>query len=79
MVALQRPKLSKSWKCKSFCYFGKTLQPGTEKTICEFFKEKVYQVGMDKTIEEFANKEKLGQYSGGGKVIIQESQETKEN
>jgi hypothetical protein len=72
MIAVERPKLSKSWKCKSFCYFGKNLQPGTDQTICEFFKDKIYQIGMDKTIEGFANKEKLGQYSGGGKVITKE-------
>lgn len=72
MVSVQRPKLSKSWKCKAFCYFGKNLQPGTDKTICEFFRDKVQQIGMDKTIEGFANKEKLGQYSGGGKVITKE-------
>lgn len=75
MINLQRPKLNKSWKCKSFCYFGKTLQAGTDKTICEFFRDKVYQIGIDKTIESFANKEKLGQYSGGGKVIVQETKE----
>lgn len=74
MVSMYRPKLSVSWKCKSFCYFGKNLQPGTDKTICQFFKDKVQQIGIDKTIEGFANKEKLGQYSGGGKVITQEKE-----
>lgn len=72
MIAVQRPKLSKSWKCKSFCYFGKNLQPGSDKTICEFFKDKVVEIGMDKTIKGFANQNKIGQYSGGGKVLTKD-------
>lgn len=72
MITVERPKLSKSWKCKAFCHFGRNNQPGTDKTICEFFRDKVQKIGIDKTIEGFANKEKLGQYSGGGKVITKE-------
>lgn len=55
-----RPQLIKSWKCTSFCHFGKTkhkskeINPATgeEYTICEYIAKRVREVGIGKVIQQ---------------------------
>ena len=55
-----RPQLVKTWKCNSFCHFGKTAHPsgkidprtGEPYTICEYVARRIREVGIDKTTQE---------------------------
>lgn len=55
-----RPQLVKTWKCTSFCHFGKAkhssneINPrtGKEYTICEYIAKRVREVGIDKVIKQ---------------------------
>lgn len=61
-----RPKLNKSWKCKAFCFFGRNKQPGSNKTICEFFADEVQSKGMDKVIKQYGAEGAHSAYGAGG-------------
>jgi hypothetical protein len=61
-----RPKLSKSWKCKAFCHFGRTKWKDSEMTICEFFEKETRKLGMAATVEKHANIAAISNYGDGG-------------
>lgn len=62
----QRPALKKSYKCKSFCHFGKNLQPGTAKTICEYHRGELQQLGMERAFKKHADPKSFRSYGSGG-------------
>jgi hypothetical protein len=66
----ERPHLNIGWQCKAFCYFGKNEYKNTGKTICQHFADEVLQIGLKKTTEKYADRQKLiGKvYSGGGRT-----------
>lgn len=59
-VRITRPHLNKSWKCKSFCHFGKTPHPsgeidprtGLPHTICSYVAQRTRAVGMSQVLKE---------------------------
>lgn len=63
----QRPSLSKSWKCKKFCYFGKTMsERDPTKTLCEFYEGEVRRKGADAATFEFGVPGAFASYGDGG-------------
>ena len=48
--------------CTTFCYFGKNTMKGSNKNICEFFKDEVDRIGMDKTFKKYADIENISTY-----------------
>lgn len=70
-----RPQLNKSWKCTSFCHFGKNAHPsqtinpktGELYTICDYIADKNRKLGIEKTIKEekYAN-HNIGHYKSPG-------------
>lgn len=55
IVSTQKPELTRSWKCTSFCHFGKNLYPGSNLTICDFIKRRTQEMGINKVIEQFSD------------------------
>lgn len=51
-----RPRLNKSWRCKSFCYFGRNNWPDTDKTMCEHIKDELILKGPDYVVENYTAK-----------------------
>jgi len=62
----QVPKLRNDYVCRSFCYFGKNKQPGTDKTICNYYHNKIKSQGILNTILTDGDVSKLSQYGSGG-------------
>ena len=63
----QRPHLNTSWKCKSFCHFGKTKYPGSNLTICEYIRRKTESLGIESTVDNFKNpNHKIDKYKPPG-------------
>lgn len=64
---IKHPRLNIDWRCKKFCYFGKTLQEGTNKTICEHLKSEVKEKGIQKVTEEYVKDAAVfSRYGAGG-------------
>lgn len=74
MKNLQEPKLISStnrqrmsnFRCKSLCHFYKHNQPGTDIPICEFFQNKVKELGADEVMNQYGNMDKISSYGDGG-------------
>lgn len=64
-----KPKLTESWRCQKFCFQKYQSPEDPSQNVCYFFRNKVHQIGLEKTVEQYADKEALGQYFGGGKVL----------
>jgi ATP-dependent helicase/DNAse subunit B len=66
----QRPVLTKSWKCRALCHFGRSQHPeDPSKTMCEFFKDETRKKGADKVLFERGDVSKISDYNeGGGRV-----------
>ena len=47
------PHMNKGWHCKSFCHYGKTIDNGSKKTICETVRDNLVNLGMDATITKY--------------------------
>jgi hypothetical protein len=61
------PHLNVGKRCTSFCHFGKTMSPiDPSKTICEFFKDKVRQDGIERVTEKYGNAKSYLRYGTGG-------------
>ena len=63
----QRPKLRNDYKCR-FCSFSKGDFQNSGQPACEFFRDKILQIGMPKVIDKYADLKSLKQYQGGGSV-----------
>lgn len=70
-----RPQLVKTWKCTSFCHFGKAHHPsgeidprtGAPYTICEYIAKKIRKVGIHKVIQEDKHEShNIGKYHAPG-------------
>lgn len=65
----QRPKKNVSYKCTSFCHFGKTQHPQSlsGETICEYIHKDLLTYGITKTTEKHTVPGyKIGTYGSGG-------------
>lgn len=80
---IQKPTLTKNLgnsaenfynkrKC-TWCDYNK-IQPkiSTKKTVCEFFRSEIVDLGMQKVLDKHVKIESLGAYSGGGREKIAE-------
>lgn len=45
------PRLTKTWKCSKFCYFGMNSFPGSSKTMCQDIERDIRTKGMTKVVE----------------------------
>lgn len=62
----QRPKLIKpDWRCSKLCHFEKNNWENSGKTICNFMKDEVLSIGLDRVISK--HKQENRGYTGGGK------------
>ena len=52
--------------CKSFCHYGKSYQPGTDKTICDYMWGQLQELGTEKLTEKFGKPNLSKIYSAGG-------------
>jgi len=57
----KRPKPNKTWKCKAFCPFSKEYKK-SGKSICDHFRDETADLGIDKVIEKYADKDKIDSY-----------------
>lgn len=64
--ACNRPKLKKSWRCKSFCFFGKNNWQDTDTTICDHFEMETRKLGMTGVIKKYADIAAISSYGDGG-------------
>lgn len=71
-----RPKLNKSWRCKSFCHFGRNEHPGSNQTLCDFYHGQVMSLGMDRVLKAHANLDNINKYGSGGGIA---NRDTKDN
>lgn len=55
-----------NFKCKYMCSFSKNLFPGTDIPICEFFQNKVKELGADEVMNQYGDMEKINSYGDGG-------------
>lgn len=55
-----------NYKCYNCCSYQKNKQPGTDLSICEFFKNEIEQKGLDLVTEQHCNWESFGVYGDGG-------------
>lgn len=61
------PILNRSWKCSKFCHYGKTQsEEDSTKTMCEFFRDKAKEIGIDETIQKYGKEKAWEAYGGGG-------------
>jgi hypothetical protein len=62
-----RPHLKKTWKCTRLCHFGKTSHPeDPDKTMCEFFRDKIRQDGINQVTHAYGNDKAFMRYGSGG-------------
>jgi len=60
------PQCSRSWKCSKLCYYGRT-QHSSGQTICNFYREKMDELGMDEVTKRYTEKGfKLDYYEAPG-------------
>lgn len=60
------PKRRQSWKCSAFCAYGRTKQPGTDMTVCDFMYNEMKLKGLNQVITEYGDESKLHAYGDGG-------------
>lgn len=65
---VSRPKLTKDWRCKTVCHFGKNCLEGSSQTICSEVEAYTRKFGMNKTIEKYSQKDIDKYGAGGGKT-----------
>ena len=53
--------------CSKVCHYGRTLQPGSKKSICKFMRDELQQIGMDRMFERYGDLKMMRDYTGGGK------------
>jgi len=63
-----RPKLNKSWRCKSFCYYGKNSFEGSQNTMCEDVHQELLAVGLDRVLKNRGSSTSIMYYGDGGGV-----------
>jgi hypothetical protein len=78
--ACQRPKIitkgADLWKCKHLCRFYNEKQPGTDKSICRFFKDEIVKLGISKVIDKYCDVAKVTQYQDGGGKSAETTRDT---
>ena len=62
------PRCNKTWKCKSFCHFGKTPHPnGNGETICQYIEAKLAKKGAAVVMaEDTCPGHTIGKYAAPG-------------
>jgi hypothetical protein len=60
------PYLS-SFKCFKLCDYSKPSPQDPTRSVCQFFKDEIVKIGIDKVTEQHANLAKMQLYTGGGR------------
>ena len=59
----------KSFKCQKLCHYYKTNWPGTEKTMCHYIENSLYEIGMDETVKKCSRPGfTIGTYKSPGEI-----------
>lgn len=67
IISCRNPQLTVSWKCNSFCHYGKTNYPGSNLSICEFIRRRTEEQGIDKVVELYTDPQhNIGIYNAPG-------------
>lgn len=61
-----RPKLNRTWKCKSFCFFGKNNWKDTNTTICEHMHNETRLYGLTGVVKKYGDIKAISNYGDGG-------------
>lgn len=66
-----RPKLiigdsSQNWRCFRLCNYYKQKQEGTDKTVCQYMRDEVVQLGVDKVLAKHGRGQAYMRYGHGG-------------
>lgn len=61
-----RPRLNSGWKTCGLCDFSKTNQPGTMKTVCEYHRQELLDLGLDRAIQKHGKANAWNDYGDGG-------------
>jgi hypothetical protein len=61
----------KAWKCKSFCYYGKTAPDGSksgrgEWSLCDEMNREVQQLGLERAMVKHGRPDAFSSYGSGG-------------
>lgn len=70
IMSTSEPKLlsesQSHWKCKRLCQFAKQEYKETGISICEFMKQSVRAIGLEKSIARYGHHDNIGNYGSGG-------------
>ncbi len=62
----QRPNSSTNWKCYKLCTFSQPSIHDPNKTTCQFFRDKIKEIGMEKVVTQYGDLSKISTYQDGG-------------
>jgi hypothetical protein len=63
-----RPNKYTNWKCSSLCSFANQSKINPKKTVCQYFRDEIMKIGIDKIVNKHIDVTELSTYkSGGGK------------
>ena len=74
---IDRPRLTKTWKCTKFCPYGMRKFEGSNETICKDIEQSIYQIGMTPTLTTYGKLKSFQTYGDGGGRSAEENQERK--
>ena len=57
------------WKCAKLCPFARNTYKESGLSICEFMKQSIKAIGLDKSIARYGNHDNIGNYGAGGGTV----------
>jgi hypothetical protein len=57
------------WKCQKLCQFAKEEYKNTGISVCEFMKQAIRTIGLEKSIARYGNHDNIGNYGAGGGTV----------
>ena len=59
----------RDFRCKYCCAYSKPAEFTNGKSVCEFIHGEIKEKGLQATVDKYADLNKMGNYSGGGKIV----------
>lgn len=57
------------WKCTRLCQFAKQQYKETGISVCEFMKQSIRAIGLEKSIARYGHHDNIGNYGSGGGTV----------
>lgn len=57
------------WKCTRLCQFAKQEYKESGISVCEFMKQSIKAIGLEKSIARYGNHDNIGNYGSGGGTV----------